>query len=116
MAGERVVESRMKTHSGVDWSVAYTHSPVKTAPQDITMRRYRRRSRENRRTPCAAATVTMLVFVCVYSLVAMAIAQGRLQEAGKLWQGLYYAIAGMAWILPLMPLIKWMERPDADEN
>ena len=46
----------------------------------------------------------------------MAIAQGRLQEAGKLWQGLYYAIAGMAWILPLMPLIKWMERPDADEN
>lgn len=61
-------------------------------------------------------TITMLVFVCVYSLIAMAIAQGRLQEAGKLWQGLYYAIAGMAWILPLMPLIKWMERPDADEN
>ena len=69
-----------------------------------------------RRHPKLVGTITMLVLVCVYSLVAMAIAQGRLQEAGKLWQGLYYAIAGMAWILPLMPLIKWMERPDADEN
>ena len=49
------------------------------------------------------------------ALVAMALAQGRLQEAAKIWQNLYYVIAGLGWILPLMPLIKWMERPDPDE-
>jgi hypothetical protein len=43
------------------------------------------------------------------------IAPGRLQEADKIWQDLYYAVAGLAWILPLMPLIRWMERPDPDE-
>jgi hypothetical protein len=53
-------------------------------------------------------------FVVVYALVAMALAQGRVvQEAPGYVQGLYYAVIGMAWILPIMPLIRWMERPDA---
>jgi hypothetical protein len=68
-----------------------------------------------RRTRKFIGAVAILVFVCVYALAAMAIAQGRLQEADSLWQGLYYCVAGMAWILPLMPLIRWMERPDADD-
>jgi len=68
-----------------------------------------------RRTRKFIGAVAILVFVCVYALAAMAIAQGRLQEADALWQGLYYFVAGMAWILPLMPLIRWMERPDADD-
>jgi hypothetical protein len=52
-------------------------------------------------------------FVIVYALVAMALAQGRLiQEAPGYAQGLYYAVIGLAWILPVMPLIRWMERPD----
>jgi hypothetical protein len=67
-----------------------------------------------RRTRKLIGAVTILVFVCLYALIAMAIAQGRLQEADKLWQGIYYFVAGMAWILPLMPLIRWMERPDPD--
>ena len=55
----------------------------------------------------------MLGFVCVYALLAMALAQGRLiREAPGLVQGLCYIVLGMAWILPIMPLIKWMERPD----
>jgi len=69
-----------------------------------------------RRTRKFIGAITMLVFVCVYSLVAMMIAQGRLQEADKIWQDLYYVVAGLAWILPLMPLIRWMERPDPDES
>lgn len=52
----------------------------------------------------------MLAFVVVYALVAMALAQARpLQEASKLVQGLSYAIMGIAWIVPIFPLIKWME-------
>ncbi|MEI6573689.1 MAG: hypothetical protein RLZ07_1844 [Pseudomonadota bacterium] len=68
-----------------------------------------------RRTRKLIGTVVMLVFVIVYSLAAMSIAQGRLQDADKLWHGVYYFVAGLAWILPLMPLIRWMERPDSDD-
>lgn len=55
----------------------------------------------------------MLVFVIFYALIAMALAQSRpLQEAPAILQSLGYMVLGLAWTLPLMPLIKWMERPD----
>jgi hypothetical protein len=54
--------------------------------------------------------VAMLVFVVVYALIAMMLAQARpTQEAPVLLQTLIYAVLGLAWILPLMPLIRWME-------
>lgn len=58
--------------------------------------------------------VAMLIFVVVYALVAMILAQARpLQEAPALMQTLGYIVLGLAWTLPLLPLIKWMERRDA---
>jgi ammonia channel protein AmtB len=57
-------------------------------------------------------TVVMIVFVCVYALVAMALAQGRITEASKLVQTIAYVVLGLVWVLPLLPLIKWMERKD----
>lgn len=57
-------------------------------------------------------TVVILVFVCVYALVAMALAQGRITEAPKTVQAIAYVALGLAWILPLLPLIRWMERKD----
>jgi hypothetical protein len=57
--------------------------------------------------------VVIISYVIVYALVAMALAQARLvQEAHGLVQGLVYVVLGMIWILPLMPMIAWMERPD----
>jgi len=57
--------------------------------------------------------VAMILFVLVYALMAMALAQSRVvQEAPGVLQAVYYAILGMAWVLPVMPLIRWMERPD----
>jgi predicted membrane channel-forming protein YqfA (hemolysin III family) len=57
--------------------------------------------------------LVMISFVVVYALVAMALAQSRIvREAPGLLQALYYVVLGMAWVLPMMPLIKWMERPD----
>lgn len=57
--------------------------------------------------------VVMVGFVLVYALAAMALAQARpIQQAPGFVQGLCYAALGIAWILPLMPLIKWMEKPD----
>jgi hypothetical protein len=57
-------------------------------------------------------TLVTIVFVIIYALIAMALAQSRLiQGAPGALQALYYVVLGLAWILPLMPLIKWMERP-----
>ncbi len=57
--------------------------------------------------------VLMLSFVIVYALLAMALAQApAVQRAPGLVQALCYAVLGMAWVLPMMPLIKWMEKPD----
>ncbi|CAM5768971.1 MULTISPECIES: DUF2842 domain-containing protein [Bosea] len=64
------------------------------------------------RTRKLVGTVLILVFVCVYALVAMALAQGRITEASKLVQGIAYVALGLAWVLPLLPLIRWMERRD----
>ncbi len=66
------------------------------------------------RTRKFIGAVAMIGFVVVYSLVAMALAQARpLHESSPAVQLIVYAILGLAWILPLMPLIRWMQRPDA---
>lgn len=66
-----------------------------------------------RRTRKFIGASLMMGFVIVYALIAMALAQALpLQQAPAVLQGLIYAMLGMAWILPLMPLIKWMEKPD----
>lgn len=57
-------------------------------------------------------TVVILIFVCVYALVAMALAQGRITEASKPVQTIAYIVLGLAWVIPLLPLIRWMERKD----
>ena len=68
-----------------------------------------------RRTRKFYGAIAMVVFVVVYALVIMALAQARpLQDAPGWVRGAFYVIAGMGWILPLMPLIRWMERPDAE--
>jgi predicted membrane channel-forming protein YqfA (hemolysin III family) len=55
--------------------------------------------------------VGMLAFVLVYALVAMALADSRpVNEAPELVRTLLYVVLGLVWILPLMPLIVWMER------
>jgi hypothetical protein len=56
-------------------------------------------------------SVLMLAFVLVYALIAMVLAQApAIRHAPALMQFFSYAILGMAWVLPLMPLIKWIER------
>jgi len=66
-----------------------------------------------RRTRKFVGTIATIGFVVIYALVAMAMAQSRIiQTSPGFVQALYYVVLGLAWILPLMPLIKWMERPD----
>jgi hypothetical protein len=68
----------------------------------------------SRRTRQLIGTLAILAFVMVYGPLAMALAESRILEAPKVVQALAYMVLGLAWILPLMPLIRWMVRPDPD--
>ena len=53
----------------------------------------------------------MLAFVVIYALVAMALADSRpVHDAPGLVQACVYVVLGLAWVVPMMPLILWMER------
>ncbi len=61
-------------------------------------------------------TIVLLAFIIVYALVAMAIAEGRIRDAPALIQTVVYIVLGLAWVLPAMPLIRWMEKPDPERS
>jgi len=56
----------------------------------------------------------MVAFVAFYALVVAAIAPRILSGASKITELVFFGIAGLAWAIPLMPLIKWMERKKAE--
>jgi hypothetical protein len=57
-------------------------------------------------------TVALLVLVCVWGLLAMALAQSVLKDINGFVAAIYYVVAGLGWVLPAMPLISWMAKPD----
>ena len=67
-----------------------------------------------RRTRKLVGTLAIFVFVLAYGPLAMALAESHIMEASKPVQAIAYAILGLVWVLPLMPLIRWMARPDPD--
>ena len=71
----------------------------------------------SRRLRKLIGTLTMILFAMFYALLAMALSQARpLQEASNIVQAIVYGIIGIAWVLPMMPLIAWMERRRPGEN
>ena len=57
-------------------------------------------------------TVITVAFLTIYSLLAMALAARLLPETHWIVQLVYYAVAGLVWIVPVGILIRWMQRPD----
>ena len=57
-------------------------------------------------------TIVLVVFVSLYALTAMTVAAAKLPGASWLVQLAYFATAGLLWIVPAAPLIKWMQKPD----
>ena len=57
-------------------------------------------------------TIVLVVFVCFYALSAMTLAAAKLPGASGLVQLLYFAAAGLLWVLPAAPLVRWMQKPD----
>ena len=67
------------------------------------------------RTRKFIGTVAILTLVCVWALLAMALAQSALTNINGWVATIYYVVAGLGWVLPAMPLISWMSRPDKPE-
>ena len=57
--------------------------------------------------------ILLITLVVAWALVAMALAQAPAIKANGLIEVIYYVVAGLAWVLPAMPLVRWMSRPDA---
>ncbi len=55
--------------------------------------------------------VTLIALVTVWALLAMSLAQSLPSITGFL-AVIYYMIMGLGWLLPAMPLVRWMQRPD----
>ena len=54
----------------------------------------------------------LLALVIVWALLAMALAQSALTDINSFVAAIYYVFAGLGWVLPAMPLISWMSKPD----
>ena len=55
--------------------------------------------------------IALIALVLTWALVAMALAQLPVIKANGLIEVIYYVVAGLGWVLPAMPLIRWMSRP-----
>ena len=55
--------------------------------------------------------IMLIILVIAWALLAMALAQSPLVKANGAIEVIYYVIAGLGWVLPAMPLIRWMSRP-----
>lgn len=55
-------------------------------------------------------TIAILVWMIVYSLLAMRLGIAILPQSGGLIRFLYYAVAGTLWIVPIGLALPWMHR------
>jgi hypothetical protein len=56
--------------------------------------------------------VALLVLVSAWALLAMALAQSVLTDINGFVAAIYYVVAGLGWVLPAMPIISWMSKPN----
>lgn len=66
------------------------------------------------RTRKLIGAIGLLVLVIAWALIAMAVAQFVFRSTNELAAWIYYAVAGLGWVLPAMPLISWMSRRDGN--
>ena len=78
-------------------------------------------SRQNARQECEKLTIRtrkfigaigLLVLVMTWALLAMAFAQVLAVHQNGWVKFVYYSLAGLGWVLPAMPLVSWMSKPD----
>jgi uncharacterized protein DUF2842 len=52
--------------------------------------------------------IVLIALVVGWALLAMALAQLPVIKANAVVEAIYYVLAGLAWLLLAMPLVKWM--------
>ena len=63
------------------------------------------------RTRKLLGAILLLLLVAVWALLAMAVAQFVFSSTNSIAAWIYYVVAGMGWVLPAMPLVRWMSGP-----
>ena len=66
------------------------------------------------RTRKFLGTIALLLLVVVWSLLGMTAAQTPWLANSGLLQAVFYVVAGIGWVLPAMPIVSWMSRPDRE--
>ena len=64
------------------------------------------------RTRKLLGTVALLLLAAIWALMGMVVAQTPWLANSGLLQAVFYVVAGMGWVLPAMPIVSWMLRPD----
>jgi hypothetical protein len=64
------------------------------------------------RTRKLLGTIALLLLAAIWSLMGMAVAQTPWLATSGVLQAVFYVVAGMGWVLPAMPIVSWMSRPD----
>ena len=64
------------------------------------------------RTRKLLGTIALLLLAAVWSLMGMTLAQTPWLASSGLLQAIFYVVAGLGWVLPAMPIVSWMQRPD----
>jgi hypothetical protein len=60
--------------------------------------------------------LALLVLIVVWTILSMALAYAVFRLDNPILAAIYYAVAGIGWVLPAMPLISWMLRPDPERG
>jgi hypothetical protein len=58
-------------------------------------------------------TIALLLLALIWSLTGMAVAQMPVLASSGVLQAIFYVVAGLGWVLPAMPIVSWMSRPNA---
>ena len=60
--------------------------------------------------------IVLVAFVCLYAMTVMTVAAAKLPGTSRLTQLIFYAITGLAWVIPAAALIFWMQKPSRDKG
>jgi hypothetical protein len=52
--------------------------------------------------------IVLIALIVGWALLAMALAQLPVIKANAIVEAIYYVVAGLAWLLFAMPLVRWM--------
>jgi hypothetical protein len=64
------------------------------------------------RTRKFLGAIMLILLATVWSLLGMVLAQMPVIANSGWLQAVYYVVVGIGWVLPAMPIVSWMLRPD----